>query len=195
MTTRNEAIGPGELRQLLTAIAETVENEEAHLNGLDAALGDGDHGISMRLGFQAIVKNFDRLDSSASIGQILRESGMAFMGATGGAIGVVMGKMLIEGGKALQDVDQIGVNEFPRFLAAMQVSIGNGGKVRPGDKTILDAVEAARISVEGRQFAQGFPEMVAVAAASSPVGRAANRPDGMQNRAGKPPRRANAWPS
>jgi dihydroxyacetone kinase-like protein len=131
------------LSQMLIFVAEEIVRLEAELNALDAAVGDGDHGITMRIGFEAIRDRLGQLDPSTPIDGILRESGIAFLGATGGAIGVVMGKMLVAGGKALQGVSEIRTPEFRLLLTSMETSVAATGKVKPGDRTILDAIHAA----------------------------------------------------
>lgn len=131
------------LSQMMVFVAGEIVRREAELNALDAAVGDGDHGITMRIGFEAIRDRLGLLDPETSIAGILRESGGAFLGATGGAIGVVMGKMLMAGGKALQSVAEIRAPEFRLLLTTMETSVATTGKVKPGDRTILDAIHAA----------------------------------------------------
>jgi len=160
-------MGPSEFRQMLGAVAVGIQLEEPRLNALDAALGDGDHGISMRIGFQAVAGRLEQLESNAHIDQVLRESGMAFMGATGGAIGVVFGRMLVEAGNALKGVDRFGVPGLRMLLSAMETSAAAGGKVKVGDKTILDAVYAASRSVESEQTEANLAEMLALAASAA----------------------------
>lgn len=128
---------------MLIFVANEIVRREADLNALDAAVGDGDHGITMRIGFEAIRDRLAELDPATPIDAILRESGTAFLGATGGAIGVVMGKMLMAGGKALQGVEEIGAPEFRLLLISMETSVATTGKVKPGDRTILDAIHGA----------------------------------------------------
>src|SRR5450432_1954807 len=141
------AIEPSGLSQMLIFVAGEIEQREADLNALDAAAGDGDHGITMHLGFEAIRERLQQLDPATSIAGILRESGSAFLGATGGAIGVVMGKLLMAGGKALEGVQEIRSPEFRLLLASMETSVAATGKVKPGDRTILDAIHAASAGV------------------------------------------------
>jgi dihydroxyacetone kinase-like protein len=142
-------ISPQELREMMVFVADRVSKAEAHLNSLDAALGDGDHGITMRLGFGAIVRRIAELDSTVGLDKLFLEAGATFMDATGGAIGVVMGKMLMAAGRSLRMRTRLGVVELRDALASMQASVANSGKVKPGDKTILDAISAAYLSLTG----------------------------------------------
>jgi phosphoenolpyruvate---glycerone phosphotransferase subunit DhaL len=138
-----------EVRQMLTFVADKIIKEEAHLNALDAALGDGDHGITMRIGFEAIARKIAELDSGAGLDRLFTEAGMTFMGATGGAIGVVMGKMLMAAGRTLTSHTRLGADELRDILNSMRTSVSNSGKVEEGDKTILDAILGACQSLSG----------------------------------------------
>lgn len=133
----------GDMRAALLFAARRFEQEEAVLNALDAAVGDGDHGISMRLGFQALEDAITALPESGSIAEVLQESGKSFMGITGGAIGVIFGRMLMAGGKAMTGVDQLGPPELRTMLRAMEEGVAKAGKARPGDRTLLDPLHAA----------------------------------------------------
>ena len=138
-----------DLRSVLSRVAQKIAEQESYLNSLDAAVGDGDHGITMRLGFQAIVRKLGELDLQASVGVIWREAGMAFMNASGGAIGVILGKMFMAGGTTLRGAHQLGATEFRNMLSAMETAIAKAGRAKPGDKTILDAVHGANSALAG----------------------------------------------
>ena len=154
---------------MLVFVAGEIARCEADLNALDAAAGDGDHGITMRLGFEAIRERLGQLDPATPIGGILRESGTAFLGATGGAIGVVLGKMLMAAGKAMQGVLEIRAPEFRLLLTTMETSVATTGKVKPGDRTILDAIHAAATAANGSatQDLTGLIDLSATAAQES----------------------------
>ena len=138
-----------ELRTILRRVAQRIAEQESYLNSLDAAIGDGDHGITMRLGIQAIVGKLSELDSQAGVDVICREAGMAFMNASGGAIGVILGKTFIAGGNSLRGAQNLGATEFRNMLSAMETAIAKAGKAKPGDKTILDAVHGANLALAG----------------------------------------------
>ena len=139
----NQGITARGLRAALCFIAERIEKEEARLNSLDSAIGDGDHGITMRIGFQAIKKRVSSLTEDTSIDATFGEAGRAFMGVTGGAIGVILGKMLAAGKSALKGCTLMGPAELTQGLRAMEVAVANTGKAKPGDKTILDSFHVA----------------------------------------------------
>jgi dihydroxyacetone kinase phosphoprotein-dependent L subunit len=140
-------IGAQDFREMIISVAGKIAQEEARLNSLDAALGDGDHGITMQLGFEAMVRKLGELDAQAGIDRLLDEAGMAFMAATGGASGVVFGKMFMAGARLLKGTRRFGPREFKSLLGAMESSVSSAGKVKPGDKTVLDAVASACQSI------------------------------------------------
>jgi phosphoenolpyruvate---glycerone phosphotransferase subunit DhaL len=173
-----------DLRQMLIRAADEISAEEPKLNALDSAVGDGDHGITMRLGFEAIRQAVSQMSDSATIDQILAQAGQVFLGATGGAIGVVLGKMFMTAGRALGGATELGTPELAALLGAMETSVANGGKVKPGDKTILDAVHAAAEAV--RPLAERAAGLdAALAAAATASADAAAQTAGMLCRVGR----------
>ena len=177
------------LTQMLIFVADEIVRREADLNALDAAVGDGDHGITMRIGFEAIRDRLAELDPATPIDTILRESGTAFLGATGGAIGVVMGKMLMAGGKALQGVEEIGAPEFRLLLTSMETSVATTGKVKPGDRTILDAIHGAAAAATSDSGAKDLAAIVDLSASAAE--EAARNTADMLCRAGRASRLGN----
>ncbi len=170
-------IGATELREILRFTAENVAKEEFRLNALDAAIGDGDHGITVRLGFQAVRKSIDSAAACNDISTLYGDAGRAFMGVTGGAIGIILGRMLICGQEAFEKCDALGVDELKRWLKAMESTIVAVGKAKPGDKTILDAVHAASFAVSPLSSGQndiGEALLVASQAAERAASETAN---------------------
>jgi dihydroxyacetone kinase len=161
-----------DLRRMLDFAGHKIVAQEAYLNSLDAAVGDGDHGITMRLGFLAIAHALSELDPAAGLDVIFRKAGMSFMGATGGAIGVIFGKMLVAGAGPLHGVQQFGTVEFKILLREMELAVINVGKAKVGDKTILDAVHAANQAMSDPD-AQDMDLASVVSKAAQAAGKAA----------------------
>jgi dihydroxyacetone kinase-like protein len=162
----HQAINAQTLRQCLNIAATAIFAAESRLNALDSTIGDGDHGITMRLGFEAVKRSLSALVESARIDEVLKEAGSAFMGATGGAIGPLLGGMFIASGNALSGRTEIGPAEFKLMLQTMEASVSRMGKAKPGDKTILDAVHASCEAVAGDKN-QAIGEVCAEAAAAA----------------------------
>jgi dihydroxyacetone kinase-like protein len=163
-------IDSSELRDMLAFAGKRIEAQESALTALDSAIGDGDHGITMRLGFQAIKKAIADLPESASICNVLTTAGNAFMGGTGGAIGVILGRAFISGGKALANAQQIGPEEFRTMLLAMEEGVVKVGRAKPGDKTLLDSLHAAADSLTSTSGNDSLEEIASSAAAAAEAG-------------------------
>jgi dihydroxyacetone kinase-like protein len=173
-----------DLRRMLEFAGHKIIAQEAYLNSLDAALGDGDHGITMRLGFQAIAATLNELDPKAGLDIIFRKAGMSFMGGTGGAIGVIFGKMLMSGAAPLRDAHQFGTREFKILLSEMELAVITTGKAKVGDKTILDAVHAANQAMSDPDT-QDLDLTSAVSKAAKAAEKAAQDTAGMICRVGR----------
>jgi dihydroxyacetone kinase phosphoprotein-dependent L subunit len=173
-----------DFRQMLAFAGEAITKEEARLNALDAAIGDGDHGITMRVGFNAIHARVSALPGTAGIDAVLREAGMAFMGSAGGAVGVLFGRMLIAAGAALKGHVEIAPAEFKALLESMETALAAAGKAKPGDKTMLDPVHAANQAV--LELGNSPPELaMLLTLASEAAHKAAESTAGMVARAGR----------
>lgn len=163
------SLGSQDLRNVLCSMAQRIRAEEGRLNDLDAAIGDGDHGITMRIGFSRIEEMLATLPQDASISAILCETGNVFMEVTGGAIGVIMGRMFQAAGNALPGESRLGLEGFQKMLRAMERGVTNVGKAAPGDKTLLDPLHAARVAAESTPEAS-FTEAVNSAACAADKG-------------------------
>lgn len=115
-------------------------DETAHLNTLDAAVGDGDHGTTMLRG----------LTRAAAAEQGRRAK--AFMRASGGASGTLFGLILI----AIEDHLDGDADGGATLAAGLQTAcarICDLGEVQPGDKSMIDALAPAVEALQGGDLA------------------------------------------
>jgi dihydroxyacetone kinase len=74
------------IRKLLTTAAERIFSHADELTALDRVIGDGDHGLNMKRGFEAILADVDNI-SAQPLPQALQAAGttlvMKFRGASG----------------------------------------------------------------------------------------------------------------
>src|SRR3954454_8369428 len=86
-------------KRLITAAAQTILAHAEELTELDRAIGDGDHGLNMKRGFEAVLGDADGL-ASKPLGELLKGAGTHLVMTIGGASGPLYGSLLIAMGKA-----------------------------------------------------------------------------------------------
>ena len=87
----------------MTTIAESVKDRRDYLTQLDAAIGDGDHGVNMDRGFEAVGKALAAQDGSLPPGKLLTVAGKTLVSTVGGASGPLWGTAFRRAGRALGD--------------------------------------------------------------------------------------------
>lgn len=132
---------------LFAALVDRFEREEATLNALDAAIGDGDHGTTILRGLRAAR---DRTAAaSGSPGEILLDGAAAFQRATGGAGGILFSQIFSGLGNAAGASPALDLGMVARGLSAASAGIQKLGRTKLGAKTMLDAIEPASTALAG----------------------------------------------
>ena len=160
----------------LERYAGIVAEQKQYLTGLDAAIGDGDHGINMDRGFQTVpVKIVPVRDKDA--GTLLKTTGMALVGSVGGAGGPLYGTFFLRAGAALDGKSEISDRDLVGALEAGLKGVVERGKANLNDKTMVDAltpaVARAKQSLDGGASLQ---EALAAAADAAEEGMKATIP-------------------
>ena len=160
----------------LERYAGIVAEQKQYLTGLDAAIGDGDHGINMDRGFQTVlVKIAPVRDKDA--GTLLKTTGMALVGSVGGAGGPLYGTFFLRAGAALDGKSEISDRDLVGALEAGLKGVVERGKANLKDKTMVDAltpaVARAKQSLDGGASLQ---EALAAAADAAEEGMKATIP-------------------
>ena len=141
-----------EFMRILLEIGERVENEQHRLSELDRAIGDGDHGVSMAIGWRAIRDKIKELEHEEDIGAILQVLSKTFLNAVGASVGPLYGMAFLKGGAVLKGKTSLSERDIVEFWAAAVDGIRQLGKAELGDKTMLDAwipiVNSLRSSME-----------------------------------------------
>ncbi|MGC4025483.1 MAG: dihydroxyacetone kinase subunit DhaL [Mesorhizobium sp.] len=126
---------------MLRAVAQSVIDNTDVLTDADLAIGDGDHGVGMRRGFEAALTALD--EEQSSIEDAHKAVGMAVLSETGGAAGAIFGTLFRSGARAYSGKDEIDDASFAEFLdKAVEAMLKRGGVVE-GQKTIIDAAAPA----------------------------------------------------
>jgi phosphoenolpyruvate---glycerone phosphotransferase subunit DhaL len=131
-----------ELLALLRQMATDMEAQKDYLCELDGAMGDGDQGVTMAIGFGAIVAALPAL-ADQDIGTIVTKSGLAFNGTAASTIGALLATACLRAGKEVKGKTAIGLADLAAMSEAALAGIQERGKAQLGDKTVLDALSPA----------------------------------------------------
>ena len=106
--------------------AADVAAQADHLTQLDAAIGDGDHGINMNRGFAAVGKALAGQPDSLPPGRVLILAGKTLVSTVGGASGPLWGSFFRAAGRALGSEESVSAEALRAALAA-GVAVQKGG--------------------------------------------------------------------
>ncbi|MES2959366.1 MAG: dihydroxyacetone kinase subunit DhaL [Pseudomonadota bacterium] len=141
------------LKHTIQACTQVLVDHVEELTDLDAAIGDGDHGLNMKRGAQAIQAKLGEL-TGMSLNEALKTMGMTCMSTVGGSSGPVFGTLMVTLGKELPPAPQAA--DVARALAAGIAALSRLGKVEVGQKTLLDVLDPVQ-----KVLAAGGDDLVA----------------------------------
>jgi len=127
-----------ELTKIIEVCTQTLVDHVDELTALDAAIGDGDHGLNMKRGALAIQAKLPELQDK-SLNDALRTMGMTCMSTVGGSSGPVFGTLMVTLSKELPA--QPAPADLASALAAAIAALSRLGKVEVGQKTLLDVLD------------------------------------------------------
>jgi phosphoenolpyruvate---glycerone phosphotransferase subunit DhaL len=161
-----------------------VTGRADYLTQLDAAIGDGDHGINMTRGFEAVGKALAAQGPDTLPGRVLVLAGKTLVATVGGASGPLWGSAFRAAGRSLGDSDGFDGGGLAAALDAALAAVVDLGAAQPGDKTMVDALAPATAALHERLAAgDSVAEAVAAAADAAEAGARATAP--MQARKGR----------
>lgn len=130
------------VKEVILAISEIIEEKKLFLTQLDAAIGDGDHGLNMAKGFGAAREKLESMDPETPT-DVLKAVGMALISKVGGAAGPLYGTAFLNASKAVAGKTQLDLNDYQAMLEAALDGVKSRGKATVGEKTMVDAIEPA----------------------------------------------------
>jgi dihydroxyacetone kinase-like protein len=164
--------------------SKVVSDQCDYLTQLDSAIGDGDHGLNMRRGFDSVTKALAGQEDSLPPGRLLIVAGKTLVSTIGGASGPLWGTALRRAGRSLGDRTEPGGEDMVAALDAALDGVVDLGAASRGDKTMVDAlapaVEALRHAIEAER-----PLAVALTAAAEAAEEGMRATIPMQARKGR----------
>ena len=121
-----------------------IEEQKDYLTGLDAAVGDSDHGVNLSIGFRDVMSKLpDLVEKDADSATLLSKSGMALLAKVGGASGPLYGSFFRKMAGPIAGKNEVTFAEFCAMIKAGVDEIKRLGKAQLGDKTMVDALSPA----------------------------------------------------
>jgi dihydroxyacetone kinase-like protein len=126
------------LTHWIRAYAALIDAHHDHLNALDAAIGDADHGTNLRRGFTVISAELTSAPDAP--GDLLSWVGRTAVSNVGGAAGPLFGSFFLCLGDALGNDPDLDARRFALGLRAGLAGVVARGSAVAGDKTMYDAL-------------------------------------------------------
>lgn len=179
-----------DLVSVLVQVAGDMKGHVDHLRDLDAVMGDGDLGVTVAMGSDALIAYLAAPDET-DLGKMLIKCGMNVNKVNPSTFGTLQASALMGAGKAVLNKTEISVEDLIAMGKGAIDGIQKRGKAEVGDKTMLDSLVPA-VEAFQRSFAEKGDLAAALKAAASAAeagmlatdqmkakfGRGSWRPDG-----------------
>lgn len=123
----------------IEALQQVYADNKDYLTGLDAAIGDADHGINMNRGFTAAKAELEKTnppDGSA----VLKTVAMALIRTVGGAAGPLYGTFFMRASTVCTGKNELQPADVVALFEAGLDGVLQRGKAELNDKTMVDAL-------------------------------------------------------
>lgn len=152
-------------KSFILALAELFEEQKDNLCELDRKIGDGDHGVTMNIGYQAVKDTIhNELQAQNDIAKISVAVGKSFLDAVGSSVGPLYASGYLKAAVAVKNKTELNDTDLYQFWIAFSKGIKARGKAEIGDKTMIDTLEPFYLSLESSKSQNiNFKEAFALA--------------------------------
>ncbi|EMR07031.1 PTS-dependent dihydroxyacetone kinase, ADP-binding subunit dhaL [Bhargavaea cecembensis DSE10] len=160
-----------DFRNYFKQIVEMIEEEKDYLCELDRKLGDGDHGVTMSIGWQAVNEKLDNeLSQEEDCSKVSIVAGKTFLSAVGSSVGPLYATGFMRGAKEIKGQTEVNEEDLVNYWVAFGKGIKERGQAEVGDKTMVDTLEPFFRTLEeeyasSRDFSESFSRAVDAAKA------------------------------
>jgi dihydroxyacetone kinase-like protein len=137
-----DKITSANLIKIFEKIANDVIESRDVIRELDAAIGDGDLGVTTSSGFKSLRNGLVEL-SDSDIGTILIKCGINYNKSGASTFGTLLSIALIKAGNEVKGKNDVDLLDLVKMANAAVQEIKSRGKAQIGDKTMLDVLSPA----------------------------------------------------
>jgi dihydroxyacetone kinase-like protein len=142
------------LRWAAVRLKEQMSLSAGELNELDGALGDGDLGANLMHAAERLAEDLPNLPDD--VGTALLRCAQAFTRVSASTYGTLLATGLMSAGRAVKGRTKVPWADISGLLGGALQAMSERGKGQLGDKTVLDAVEAARCATAGLDISEAI---------------------------------------
>jgi phosphoenolpyruvate---glycerone phosphotransferase subunit DhaL len=161
------AVNTQDVLRWLNALQKVFAENRQQLTDLDAAVGDGDLGISLDRGFTAVQSELTA-KPPADLRAVFQSVATTLIRVMGGTSGPLLGTFFMRAGAACADKSELAPADVVALFQAGVEGLQQRGKAVLGDKTMLDAflpaIDAMRAALEAGSALREILERGAAAA-------------------------------
>jgi dihydroxyacetone kinase-like protein len=152
--------------RLIEAMTAALVAHAEELTALDQAIGDGDHGLNMKRGFEAVLAEAGAI-AAKPLPEALKVIGTTLVMKVGGASGPLYGTLFMSLGKELPPEPTAA--DLAKALGAAIEAVKARGKSETGQKTMLDVLAPvqAALAQGGDDLRERLPRIADEAAAAT----------------------------
>lgn len=146
----------GSLRTAAARTSAAMAGLEETLNAADGKLGDGDTGQTVRRVLEAVAAA--AAEAPDDLGETFAGLARASAGASGSSLGTLFTVALLTFARATRGRTAVPWSELGALLAQAGAAMASRGGAAPGDKTVLDGVDAVATAIAGQEDAPALAE-------------------------------------
>lgn len=142
-----ETINKLKLKEILGNILESMQDAKDELIALDGAMGDGDLGLTMCKGFEAIYQEIDILEET-DMGKLMMKLGMKMNSVVPSTMGTLISTCFVKSAPKAKGKSELNLTDLVEMGKAAVDGVMQRGGSKIGDKTMLDALAPAINALE-----------------------------------------------
>lgn len=145
MTIGFDRMSGPDWQHLMLAAADAIDANVDELSRLDAAVGDGDHGVNVATAMGYTRRNLEGLiePTPADVFTIVATG---FLDEMGGAAGALFGSFFRAVARSFKEATATTAGQLADAIEAGAEIVTKRGKSQPGDKTMVDALAPAAMA-------------------------------------------------
>ncbi|MDH4440925.1 MAG: dihydroxyacetone kinase subunit L [Rhizobium sp.] len=144
------SINAADLIELFKTWKTLFAEQREFLIALDGKVGDSDLGITMSKAFAAAAEALEAEGEGAGIAKLLRTAGATMARTAPSTMGTLTATGFLRASKAVEGKDVLGTAELAAFWRAYRDGVGERGKAKLGDKTLIDVLEPIAATLEAQ---------------------------------------------